>query len=127
MPGAEKPVQLVTIKCVISERSSSARGFVHLHTDCGAGERAPDRGAVAVDCPTARIVGRCKAGKAMFDAGETDHSLEERKALGIVFKQRSSIAEEELMHVVFWNGRFNAVQIRLRVQNCSDNEPNRVS
>ena len=39
----------------------------------------------------------------MFDPGESDHSLEERKALGIVFKQQSSIAEVELMHVVFWN------------------------
>jgi hypothetical protein len=39
----------------------------------------------------------------MFDAGETDHALEERKALGIVFKQRSSIAKEELVHVVFRN------------------------
>ncbi len=77
--------------------------FVHLHTDCRAGERAPDRCAVAVDCPTARIVGRRKAGIAMFDAGETDHSLEERKALRIVFKQRSSIAKEELVHVVFGN------------------------
>ena len=63
----------------------------------------------------------------MFDAGKSDHALEDRKALGIVFKQQSSIAEVELMHVVFWNGRGNTVQIRLRGQNCSDNEPNRVS
>ncbi|BCG70743.1 hypothetical protein MesoLj113a_19010 [Mesorhizobium sp. 113-1-2] len=56
----------------------------------------------------------------MFYAGETDHSLKQRKALGIVFKQRSSIAEEELMHVVFGDTRSYAVQIRLRVQICSE-------
>ena len=63
----------------------------------------------------------------MFDAGESDHALEERKALGIVFKQRSSVTKVEFMHVVFGDARGNAVQMRLSGQNCSNNEPNRVS
>ena len=68
----------------------------HLHALCGAGKRASDGGAVPVDGPTLRIVGRRKARIAVLDARQIGHPLEDRQALRVVGQQRGAKAQEEL-------------------------------
>ena len=139
MPGAEKPVHVVTIRCVISERSSSAKSLSTAFC-ASAGAAASNismRFAVPANEPLTevpsrsigaalRVVGGRKARIAALDARQIGHPLEHRQSLRMVGQQRCAKAQVELMHLVIRHRRRNPVQIRIGLHHAVPETTSRI-